>query len=102
MYGAVGAKINSPYGKCIGEQQKSPLFSNKVMEEQSICLIAQLMKGNRMAVHFLTTKQWAEQLEQTQILLIHGQQNKYRQNCPNFECGDGETIYTFHLYAVIY
>ena len=54
-------------------------------------------KGEQNGSVLLTNKRCTEQLERTRFLpyKIYGPHSKYR---PNFECGDGETIYSFHLY----
>ena len=89
--------------KCTGEQQKSPQLLSKVMEKQFTRFICITYRG----------KQDGSDLEQMNDVRSSWSENKFFlwQNVwaaqqiwlkivLTFDCGNGETIYTFKLYSL--
>jgi len=71
------------------------------MEKQSTHFICITYQGKQNGSVLLTNKWYLKQLERTQILPIQnewGHTENVVKNHPNFDCGDGETIYMFYLY----
>ena len=74
-----------------------------MIEEQSTRFICKIYRGKQND-SVLLTKEWCtEQLEQAQTLTmqnIWAAQQILLKIVLTLECGDGETIYTFHLYSL--
>ena len=89
------------YGKMYRGTAKITLTLSKAMEKQSTCFICITYLGKQNGTILLTLKWWTEQLEWIQILPLTncmGHTANITKNHPNFWLGNGETIYTFHLY----
>ena len=87
--------------KCIAEQQKLPQLLNKAMEEQSTNFICLNYQGKQNGRVFSTNERCMQQLGLTKILPVlngWGKQQITSKIAPTFECSDGETIHSLHLY----